>query len=75
MTLNDTEMPLHIEKTEKLTTAIPCDYVDVAVSEDDQPRVTLRPHQADGSPVGSPIVLELEGIRALSAKLTHLLVD
>jgi hypothetical protein len=73
MGLNDSEAPLHIQRTEHIAEPLPCDYIDVEVSDDEQPRFTLRPHQSGGSPVGSPIFLELEGVHALSAKLAHLL--
>jgi hypothetical protein len=75
MALNDTETSIHIEKVKSLTDPLPCDYIDVELSEGDQPRFVLRPHESGGQPVGSPVVLEIEGIRALSAKLDHILND
>jgi hypothetical protein len=73
MALKDNETPIHIQKTENIAEPLPCDYIDVAVSDDDQPHFTLRPHRSGGSPIGSALVLEIEGIRALSAKLAHIL--
>jgi hypothetical protein len=73
MALKDNETPIHIQRTANIAEPLSCDYIDVVVSDDVQPHFTLRPHRSGGSPVGSAIVLEIEGIRALSAKLAHIL--
>lgn len=75
MALNDSESPLHIQSEKSPADPVSCDYVEVEIMEGDQPRFVLRPHHSEGTPVGTPLILEIEGVRSLSAKLDHILND
>lgn len=75
MALNDSESPIHIEREKSPADPVPCGYIEVEIRDGDQPRFVLRPYHSEGTPVGSPLVLEIEGVRSLSAKLDHILND
>lgn len=75
MTLERTEQPLHVQKSERVPEQMQCDYFDVSLLDDDQPRYRLQPHADGGMPVGPALVLENEGARALIQHLGKLLRD
>jgi hypothetical protein len=75
MTLERTELPLHMQTTERPAEEVSCDYCDVTFVEGDQPRYKLQPHARGGLPVGPTLIFETEGARSLIQHLQALLID
>lgn len=75
MTLDKTEVPLHIPQPQQVPDPVPVDYIDVSKAEGDQPRYRLQPHADGGKPIGASMILEREGAQALIQHLERILRD
>jgi hypothetical protein len=73
MALSEYVEPFDVSHIEVSLNPVPCDYIDVSPEEGDQPRFKLQPHKSSGLPIGSAVVLEMEGARALWRKLGQIL--
>ena len=54
---------------------IACDYMDVTVVEEGQPKFIIQPHLSGGAIAANPMALEVEGARALWRHLGSLLEE